>query len=308
MNADSGKICPIVLRIIGLLLLIAGAVLTESRTGDWFFRSETFPDRHSQLLLMVRIVSGIAGVLLLAGGGILGRRMNRGWRGLPESGKLVIITLFFALAGTLIYWASDYFRENMVLLETITKYKVRFKILGFSALVQTDQMRTADFLTSIFLAISGTISYCMYSLYRLKVCPNSLQGGTGTRRMWLLFSLGLYYLALDEYFSLHEFAGDNIAIFNMFTITRHPDDLVIGLYFLIACAIMIRFRRYLLRCAPALAMLCIGVILHLFAVISDAFVDYYEIEEGLELTAIIFYSSAIAQYALGEILSIKRGE
>ena len=305
MATESRTPCPALLRIAGVVLLGAGIILTESRTGDWFFRSEIFNERFSSLLLLLRIAACLAGVLLIIAGGKLGRFIDRRWNGLSEPGKLVVVTIVLAAAGMIVFSASEYFRENIVLLETVTKYQARFKILGFSVLLQTDEMRTPDFLTAVFLAIAGTISYFMYSLYRLGSCREILEGGPKVRRMWLLFAMGFYYLAMDEYFGFHEAIGDNTPLLARVGITHHPDDLVICFYFLFALAIMTYFRRYLLRCRIAVGTLAIGIVLHALSVVADGFIDSFAIEEGLELTAIIFYTCAIAQYALAEILATR---
>lgn len=306
MSSGTSKICPIVLRVAGLILLITGIALTESRSGDWFFRSESFDPRFSSLLLALRLGAGAAGMALIIAGGALGRAIAARWRSLSEAGKLMVVTFLLVVTGSLVFALSVYFRENMVLLETITPYQARYKVLGFNFLIQMDQLRTADFLTAVFLIIAGTISYCMYSLHRLGVCGTPAPDKRVSPNMWLLFALGFYYLALDEFFGIHEFIGDNCPLFHIVKITHHPDDQVIALYFCAGLAIMIRYVRYLTRCKPALAMLVIGIVLHSMAVVADAFVDAFSIEEGLEMVTMIFYSSAIAQYALNEIVSNRK--
>ncbi|MBI4721288.1 MAG: hypothetical protein HY770_08745 [Chitinivibrionia bacterium] len=300
-----GKL-PIVLRVIGALSLATGLALTQDRAGDWFFRSETFSDRFAFLLLAVRLTAGFFGIVLLVWGGTLGRTLARRWSTLPEPGKLTVLTLALALCGIVLFAASQYFREQMIFLESITQYKTKVKILGFTAVIQTDEMRLADFLTCIYFAIAGSISYVMHSLHRLKLISANEEQGSSRRTMWLLFSLGFFFLVLDEYVSLHEFIGDNIPFFSRIGITSHPDDLMIILYFIGALGVMVWFRRYLLECKPARTLLLTGVAIHFLATISDGFIDFYFIEEAFEELAVVFYLGAMAQYALNEIVQSKR--
>lgn len=292
----------VIFRLGAILLIAIGAAFTRPRVGDWFFRSEIFSEQYATLLMIMRLASAAAGLALLIFAGKLGGFISDWLRKLSEPGRLAVLTLALACTGFIIFASSVLLRNNMVMLKPITNYQAVFKVLGFDLIIQTDELRTSDFLTCFFFILAGTVSFVMFGLHRLGLMKHTDAKFPSTRIMWLIFSLGYYFLAMDEYFGIHELIGDNIAFIDKIKLTHHPDDMIIGSYFIVALAVIIRFKDYLLGCKRAVAMLITGVLLHVTATGLDAFVNFYFLEEGFEMLAMAFYFSAMAQYALNEIL------
>jgi|GEM_PF-3099223 len=292
----------VIFRLSAILLIVIGAAFTRSHVGNWFFRSDTFSEQYATMLVIMRLASVAAGLALLIFAGRLGGSISARWRNMSEPGRLAVLTIALAFAGLIIFASSVFFRNNMVMLKPITNYQAVFKVLGFDLIIQTDEFRTSDFLTCFFFFMAGTVSFFMFGLHYLGLMKHTDTKFPSTRIMWLIFSLGYCFLAMDEYFGIHELIGDNIAFIDKIKLTHHPDDMVIGSYFILALLVIIRFKDYLFGCKRAVAMLITGVLLHLAATGLDAFVNFSFLEEGFEMLGMAFYFSAMAQYALNEIL------
>jgi len=297
---------PLLLRALGLIFIIAGVALTQHRAGDWFFRSEEFAPRFAPVLIAFRIAAALAGLLLIALAGRIGNALSSKWRAMSEPSKLTFVILVLVLAGFTVYVLSVLFKQNMILIENISPYESKFKLLGFEINIVLDEMLTADFLTCFFFAMAGTVSVSMYTLHRLGIVGKSEDGKDATRTMWLIFSIAFYYLAMDEFFGIHEFIGHNFPLIDRISFTHHPDDAVILSYFFVALIVLIRYRKYLMSFKPGLTLLVIGVLFHGFSALADPFMNSTFLEEGCEAIGMIFYFGAMSQYALNEILSIRR--
>jgi len=305
MPSEKTKL-PFLLRAIGLALIIIGAVLTQHRAGDWFFRSEEFEPRFAPLLVALRIGAALAGFFIFALAGRRGRAVSARWTTMSEPSKLTLVTFVLVLAGFTVYVLSVLLKQNMVFIESISPYESKFKLLGFEINIVLDEMLTADFITCFFFAMAGTVSVSMYTLHRLGIAKGSEEGKDATRTMWLIFSAAFYYLALDEFFGIHEFIGHNFPLIDRISFTQHPDDAVILSYFFVAMVVLIRYRKYLMSFKPGLTLLVIGIFFHGVSALADPFLNSTFLEEGCEAIGMIFYFGAMSQYALNEILAIRR--
>lgn len=289
----------ILLRVLGLGALVFGLILTKDRAGDWFFRSETFSERYAPALAALRILLVGAGLGFLVLGGRVARAAKTLWDPLSPQAKISAVVLSLFAFCFILFYFTIWAKENAIYLGEAAPFRPKYKIFGFEAIMSTNEFRTADFISCIFFAMSFSLSFLMATMHRFGILRDREERGRAT--MWLLFGAGFFFLVLDEFYGIHEFIGNNFLSKN--TLTHNPDDAIIILYFLIAMAIIFRFRRYFLANKAGLVCFAIGASFHAVGVLIDAFFNSYFWEEGSEAMAGVFYFGALLQYAVGEFLT-----
>ncbi|TGG91417.1 MAG: hypothetical protein ERJ67_08020 [Aphanocapsa feldmannii 277cV] len=108
-------------------------------------------------------------------------------------------------------------------------------------------------------------------------------GGAFWRRsslLWLLAAVGFVFLAADELFQIHE--GLDRLIHTVLdlretAISDRLDDLIIGIYALVAVAVLVAYRAELRLCRARLPLLVWGLVLLLVMVFLDVLTNRYDI-------------------------------
>jgi len=304
MNANplnnSVRIWAVLLRVLGVGVMILAVILNVDRAGDWFFRSETFPDRLSPVLLALRIALGASGIFLLIFGSALANRVNISWNRLKDIQKITVQIAIVAMFVAFIHSLSVYFRENLLLIGEIARHRYMYKMLGFEVMIQDNPLMTSDFFTCIFLSMAAILSYMIHFFNRLSADLEQDDSHPSPGIVWILLALGFCFAAFDEYFGIHEFVGDNII--------KQRDDVVMMLYSIAAAAVLIRYIRYFLSFKPGFAMFFLGTFFQAAAVLLDKFAVSAFFEEGFEALGAVFYLGGTALYLLWQELFLKKSK
>ena len=94
----------------------------------------------------------------------------------------------------------------------------------------------------VLLAASAVVAFATWRARR---------AATGAALVWLVIAAGFVYLALDDALSWHEkldrFVHRKVLGIATTEVTKHLDDLILGVYGLLALAVLYRFRDELRR-------------------------------------------------------------
>jgi len=296
-SKKSLKLYAILLRLLGLTALLLAAVLNRDRAGDWFFRSGIFTESFAPALTALRVALAVLGASLLALAPLFGNRFQSWWSRLTVFQRTSLQVAVMVMIVTAIYALSVYFRENLILLEQISRHRTRYRMLGFDVVLQDNPLLTADFFTCIFLGMAAILSYTIHSLRRLDIISEN-----GNRRhhpgfIWLILAAGFFFAATDEYFGIHEFIGDNII--------KRCDSVVMIAYAVLAVVVLSRYVRYLASFKPGMYMFGLGVSAQIAAMVLDRIAVSAFMEEGLEMLGSVFYMGGTALYLAWEVLLSK---
>lgn len=130
-----------------------------------------------------------------------------------------------------------------------------------------------DLISSDLLALTAAFSFLIYISRRQHLSD----AGEAVRpaRLWLLATVGLIYLSADEHFDLHSSYDDWIhqALGMQETnITDRIDDLIIGLYLIVAIRIMWRYRDEVFNASVTrgpVGLLAVGFAFGILHVVCD---------------------------------------
>ncbi len=150
---------------------------------------------------------------------------------------------------------------------------------AFELYIEPSNRLSSDVLTAyILLAMSFTSLIGMIVMLRF---PSQDSLYTRTINLMLCLGLGTHYLAIDEYFGVHETIGHNLQWLRHLPGVTRPDDAIIAFYLFPALFFVYKFHRLLSACRGGLALFVSSIVL--FA--GSAMVDMFHLpgEEPLEL-------------------------
>lgn len=125
------------------------------------------------------------------------------------------------------------------------------------------------------LVMSGLLCLAIY-IFRLRQECKFL----APQLVWLIFTAGFIFLALDEKLLIHEQLDDNLKVY--FHIEKNAlndrlDDFIVGLYGLAGIVIIYLFRRELVMPVWLRGMLVFGFVALFFMIVFDAVTNQREI-------------------------------
>lgn len=160
-------------------------------------------------------------------------------------------------------------------------YKVRF-FGQYTILVEPEHRLEQDVLNSFLLVGIGFISLT----YAFLIAQLERHGIKDKRfLMFITMFGGMIYLAIDEYFGVHESIGHNMQFLANLPFIKRPDDAIVMSYLFPVILFLLYFRKELLACRAAITPLAGVVIFFLLSAVSDVFT--FQFEEIFELGASI---------------------
>lgn len=196
-----------------------------------------------------------------------------GWR--PTAAAVAII----ALLCQGVAWLG-FLKMFLTLGEMSGPYARSAMWLGIPLIIPVEVFTTADFMTSMFLLCGAATAAIAY--YRSVI--GAFQA-TLPAEAFGLFSVGLLFVSIDEYLTIHEFLGGNLPWLRDCTWVAHPDDLVVAGYGVLTVLLFARYTPVLMRNKGALVILGMGVVLQGVASACDMLLPPTMgwIEESLEI-------------------------
>ncbi len=159
-------------------------------------------------------------------------------------------------------------------------YKVRF-YGQYTVLIEPERRLGQDVFNSFLLVGIGFISLT----YAFIIAQLKCQGTKQKIFMFMTMFVGMIYLAIDEFFGVHESIGHNMQFLANLPFIERPDDVIVMSYLFPVVLFFLYFRKELLVCRAAIPPLACVVIFFLLSAISDMFT--FQFEEIFELGASI---------------------
>lgn len=119
---------------------------------------------------------------------------------------------------------------------------------------------------------------------------------SASRRLFGFAALGLWFLAFDEQFAVHETVGHNLGFLADVPGVRRPDDLILALYVVPAALFLWVFRRQIRESPPAVPLFAIAFTVYVVAAAADA--ADLTAEENIEPVSSLFLLAGFATLAL----------
>ncbi|MBM4319509.1 MAG: hypothetical protein FJ125_06020 [Deltaproteobacteria bacterium] len=288
----------LVLALAGLSFVLAlggphllGALLTP--------RGELGPDGR-QLVGSLQALLAFDGLFLLLISSLLldlqGLRQRVEQR-LGQAWHFTVAALLYIVCAVTLLLLAKLVQDNTVRLEAANPFYQHGLLFGQAVLLPVEPFSIADFATSIFLVLAATTAYVgLVGSWRAPQPRRLLPV-----HLWAMMAAGLAYAGLDEYFTLHEFLGANTPLLRDVTWVEHPDDLVMGGYFLTALLVFVGHLRLLARSRLGLGLLLAGGLLQALAVAGDACGLEWMAEETLEALAAACYLLGTSHYLIVEL-------
>jgi len=128
-----------------------------------------------------------------------------------------------------------------------------------------------------------------------------------SQRFWFFvtMSAGMFYLAADELFGIHESIGHNLQFLMTLPGLSHPDDLIVAAYGVFALIYLFYFRSTLLQMRRSLKYFGLAFLFFLVAAIADLATIGYE--EIYEIISGVFILAGIVSFGL-ESLQVSETE
>ncbi|NIP30180.1 MAG: hypothetical protein GTO02_08525 [Candidatus Dadabacteria bacterium] len=133
--------------------------------------------------------------------------------------------------------------------------------------------------SAIKLLITSSICWKIFKL-RLGIISSKVLNNMNS--IWLLISIGFFFLAIDELALIHENIDKLIhIIFNMeeSPLSDRLDDLIVFIYALIGCAVLYRYKEEIIKYKFVLKYIMIGLALLFVMVIADVLTNKTDILE-----------------------------
>lgn len=208
-----------------------------------------------------------------AEGGTRGRRRGPLLLAAACAGLLALVGAAVAAAasadvverGALLPWAGDGVR--------------RIRLAGLEVFLSSEFDPQPDAVTTWVLVAAGSVAaFSALLVWARAPAP--------TLAFFVLSAAGAWFLALDEGFAVHESIGHNLGFLADLPGVRRPDDVVFGLYALVAIAFVAAYRRLLARTPGAVALYATALAMVVVVSLLD-FTDLLpdKAEEGLEIVA-----------------------
>ncbi len=142
-------------------------------------------------------------------------------------------------------------------------------------------------------AVSGSLLF--FAGWRSYECWRELRQ-TGPAAFWALAALGLAYLAIDEWFAVHEWIA--IKLFPELGVFNHPDDAIILAYAVMATAIGLLYWKQITADRRVFRWLALAAVATAIGGTLDGFGSPYFwlsaiAEESAELSAGVFAVTAM---------------
>ena len=156
-----------------------------------------------------------------------------------------------------------------------------------------------DLLTAALLLIVATV--CAFGGLLLLAVFRSR-----TRADWffIVAAAGAAYLAVDEYFAVHESVGHNLAFLRDLPVIDRPDDALFLLYIVPATAFLWFYRRIILGSRAALACFAAGIAITGLAAVIDITEVVHSLEDPLELLAAMALAAGFAALAVERVRQV----
>lgn len=149
----------------------------------------------------------------------------------------------------------------------------------FELYVEPSNRLSMDVVTTYILLAMSFTSFAAISVM-LKL-PSQDAGYTRAVHMLLFLGLGTHYLAIDEYFGLHETMGHNLQWLRHLPGVVRPDDVIIVLYVFPALIFLYKFHDLLQACRGSLNLFLASIVLFAGSAITD--LTHIPGEEALEV-------------------------
>jgi hypothetical protein len=252
-------------------------------TGQHFFWTLLPP------LFLLGFFLCVSGLLILNVGGLSDRLEAR-----VEGGRRLLCGLGAILSLAWIQWGMSFLADFTTRLGPGPQYYEYIDFLGKTLLAADESFTRRDFFTVAFLLVSATLAGDAYLRVFLEGARLKLPG-----EVFGLFAVGFVYLAMDEYFCIHEFLGGNLPGLRSIHFVGHPDDAVMLAYFVAAGLLLLRYLPWLLRDRVGLLVLGVAFGLQGVAAVADAWfpANLWLVEELCEVASAGMYVLFVASYA-----------
>lgn len=160
-------------------------------------------------------------------------------------------------------------------------YKIRF-FDTFTVLVEPERRPAKDVFNSYLLTGISFISLT----YAFLIAFTKKYGVT-SRVFWMyaIMVVGTSYLAVDEFFGVHESIGHNMQFLASLPLVSHPDDVIIMSYIIPMALFLYIFRKEFLAARPSLIAVAGVVAFVVLASLADLLTLPLIVEELSEIIA-----------------------
>jgi hypothetical protein len=197
--------------------------------------------------------------------------------------SLLAIIVGVTIFGLFVYWVVinfDIVREGQIL--PYTDHNVyEVSIAGLvNFYVQPELRLSDDIITSVIF-----LGACFISLTFAAILISHGKSSRHVISFLLLLSAGMFYLAADESFGIHESLGHNMQFLAKIPGMTHPDDFIIVMYGLIFLIFLYYYRSVFINKRRPLLYYAAALLLVALAAISDAI--EFPLEEVVEMAVVV---------------------
>jgi hypothetical protein len=178
---------------------------------------------------------------------------------------LVLLDAKLVEEGHLLPWAGDHVR--------------RYELLGVKFYVDDETRPSFDLTTSWSMLALGSVALLG------AILEARTHGRTKAWQFLLIATIGGLWVGMDEALGFHETIGHNLGFLTDVPGVDRPDDLVIGLYVVIAFVLAYVFRDVLATSRPARLMFFAALGFAVASAVLDLLAAPDALEEGMEALA-----------------------
>lgn len=270
--------------------ILAGACVVLVVPGLWLSRLVTggLGETGSQFLLGLTLLAGLWSLLMA--GVFVTFRAPYSWspfetEPVQEWRKVAALGL---VIGSLVWLEglSWFLKRFLTLHGPLGEFVMAADWLGFPLRMPREEFTSQDLFTVLLLMMSaGTLARSWYAHYYEGFQPRLPAPLLG------FMALGFGYLAMDEFFMIHELLGSNLSFLKGIPFVKQPDDLIIMGYLAFAGLVLLPYLSRLGKDRLSRWILFLALGTQALAAIADNFFPrvLWRIEESAEILAAGFY-------------------